>query len=698
MAASRVDVQVNRELRGGRRFLLASALVLAPILLLLIGGGLIFADLKIRAMAEARLATARNLVLTLVPAVTRLPEAERQAALGRIQLAGQFNYLVLADGQGRSLPGQNWPPEQALPPAMTSLSDVSFALDRFDGRVELGGVQAAYGVSLADYHLLSRQLWWQGALLGALAFGGILLGLFLMRLRLSLGLIQLLDGMARWASGEKLDKLAVPQGRIAGRLVRAFNDTLAAVSERLEALAKREARFRIISDSTWGLEAWFNRQGRLIWINASVERITGYSVQECMAARDLVELLVYDKDRAHTRAQALKAYHGEQSHTYELRLARKDGALVWVAMNWRALRDEHHRLTGLRVSVDDIQDRKQAELRLLETVAELRREQALKTLYLNRSDEALRRLRSLLDVMATGVLFCDVNGRVLLCNRAMLALMGLPPEENVSGVRVEVLAQNCRDRVLEPQVCEQKVQEAATGANVGPWDIRLRDGRILSGLVTTVEGRRSGSCLGRVWLFEDVTAQRANAERLAAQAHHDALTNLYNRRRFDEELGRMVSESRRRGVPLGLLIIDLDGFKPVNDQFGHLAGDEVLVTLARRVGAIVRRSELFFRLGGDEFAVLVMDGCAKHMAGLARRVGQCICELEWHFDGQLVTLSASLGIAIYPDHADNAEQLIARADHAMYQSKSAGRNTWRIYQPDPASPWAAPAELEQSHD
>lgn len=696
MAETRVDAQVSRELRGGRRFLLASALVLAPILLLLIGGGLKFADYKLRALAETRLSSVRNLVLRLTPPIMRMPADEQEAALAHVRLAGQLSYLALSDAQGRVLARQNWPENQPLPPALASLDELSFSADRFDAQAELGGVRVNYGVSLTDYHQLSRQLWWQGALLGCLAYGGILTGLFLMRLRLSLGLIQLLDGMARLANGEQKDKLAVPHGRIAGRLVRAFNDTLLAVEERLQALTKREARFRTIADSTWGLEAWFNRQGRLIWINASVERITGYSVQECMAARDLVDLLVYDKDRAHTRAQALKAYHGEQSHTYELRLARKDGALVWVAMNWRALRDDHHRLTGLRVSVDDIQDRKQAEMRLLETVAELRREQALKTLYLNRSDESLRRLRALLDVMAMGVLFCDVNNRVLHCNRAMLTLMGLPLDENVTGMRALALAQKCLDRLADPAACEQRVRDLAEGRADGAWDVHLKDGRIISGLTTTVEGRKAGSCLGRVWLFEDVTAQRANADRLAAQAHHDALTNLYNRRRFDEELTRMMSEARRRGVPLGLLIIDLDGFKPVNDQFGHLAGDEVLVTLARRVGAIVRRSELFFRLGGDEFAVLVMDGCARHMAGLARRVGQCVADQEWHFDGQTVKLSASLGIALYPEHADNAEQLIAHADQAMYESKAAGRNTWRIYHPDPTNPWTAPAGPHQA--
>jgi len=130
--------------------------------------------------------------------------------------------------------------------------------------------------------------------------------------------------------------------------------------------------------------------------------------------------------------------------------------------------------------------------------------------------------------------------------------------------------------------------------------------------------------------------------------------------------------------------MDLDGFKPINDEFGHQAGDEVLVTIAREVGGIVRRNEMFFRLGGDEFAVLAPEASEFEMVGLARRIANRIGELRFTFgSGRVSRLTASIGISLYPVHADVGEQLVAHADSAMYQAKAGGKNHWRIYR-DPS--------------
>ena len=140
----------------------------------------------------------------------------------------------------------------------------------------------------------------------------------------------------------------------------------------------------------------------------------------------------------------------------------------------------------------------------------------------------------------------------------------------------------------------------------------------------------------------------------------------------------MLADASRREVPLGLLAIDLDGFKPINDEFGHQAGDAVLVALASAVGDVVRRNEMFCRLGGDEFALLVPDTSTDELCELARRVLDVITGLRFEFAGRTVGLSASIGIAVYPQHATDAEDLIAVADQAMYFSKNAGRGRWTL--------------------
>lgn len=140
----------------------------------------------------------------------------------------------------------------------------------------------------------------------------------------------------------------------------------------------------------------------------------------------------------------------------------------------------------------------------------------------------------------------------------------------------------------------------------------------------------------------------------------------------------MLADGRRQGESVGLLAIDLDGFKPVNDRYGHQAGDEVLVRLATDVGAVIRRNEMFFRLGGDEFAILVPSAGAQELAELARRVGTTIAGLRFSFGAEAVSVSASIGIALGPRHENDSERLIGAADRAMYLAKAMGGNCWEF--------------------
>ena len=165
-------------------------------------------------------------------------------------------------------------------------------------------------------------------------------------------------------------------------------------------------------------------------------------------------------------------------------------------------------------------------------------------------------------------------------------------------------------------------------------------------------------------------------------AERDPLTGLYNRHRFNEELARMTAEAERHDSRVALLFFDLDDFKYINDTFGHRAGDAMLIRVAGEMAGQVRRNEIFARLGGDEFAILVPDISDETLRVLADRITQSIANVRFQFEGRSMRLTTSLGIALLPDHAGNAEDLIARADTAMYQAKEAGKNAWRIYRSD----------------
>ncbi len=524
--------------------------------------------------------------------------------------------------------------------------------------------------------------------LGALAMG-LLLGPLLLAARKSLRQASVVrQALEACAAGALPAKLPVAGGPDAANLTRAFNALGESLGPRLEGLRQGEARLAVLANVAYGIEAWLNPKGRLVWINDSVERLTGHAVRDCILAPDPVDLLVYEKDRRHVREALARALQGKGSETLDVRLQCTDGQVLWVGLDWLPLADvpgqqqgqQQGRPQGVRLSMSQIGARKQAEMKLLETVTELRRTQALHELYLRKSDEERQRLVALLDVLKMGVLLFDTDHRLVRCNQTFLQIMGFPLDENLVGVRDTVILERSAKLFAEPLRYRHRLEALKAGVeSASPFELRLTDGRLLAELTVPVPGATPGSLTGRVWLYEDVTESRQTAERLTHLADRDPLTNLLNRRRFHEDLERMLAESRRRNSPVGLLMLDLDGFKAINDTYGHHAGDEVLTTLANQVGGTVRRNEMFFRLGGDEFAILAPDSGEIEMIGLARRVSSLIVDMRWLFGGQENRVTASLGIAIYPRDAHSAEELVAHADHAMYQAKSSGRNAWVVY-------------------
>jgi diguanylate cyclase (GGDEF)-like protein/PAS domain S-box-containing protein len=200
--------------------------------------------------------------------------------------------------------------------------------------------------------------------------------------------------------------------------------------------------------------------------------------------------------------------------------------------------------------------------------------------------------------------------------------------------------------------------------------VRTRDGTLVDVDVVRRLAHEDASDR-RVWILRDVTTrERAEAE-LRQQALHDALTGLPNRTLLSDRLTSAISGAQRRNVALSVLLLDLDGFKEVNDTWGHHAGDLVLVEVATRLSGALRESDTAARLGGDEFVVLLPG---TPLAG-AVEAAQTLVELivaPIIVDGNSLTVGASIGIAAFPDDGRSAEVLLARADTAMYEAKRAG--------------------------
>ena len=192
----------------------------------------------------------------------------------------------------------------------------------------------------------------------------------------------------------------------------------------------------------------------------------------------------------------------------------------------------------------------------------------------------------------------------------------------------------------------------------------------------------------KIWLLksglECEIAMRREAElEIEYLAQHDTLTKLPNRRQLQKELGKLITKSQRKNEKFALLFIDLDGFKNVNDDLGHEAGDQVLKTVSQRLQNCIRSGDVVARHGGDEFIILLTDvdnalGFTDKLEMFVSEIGRPI--LWTAIDGDKEAhIGASIGVAMYPEHGQTVDALLSSADEAMYQSKHAGKNTFRYY-------------------
>ncbi len=499
---------------------------------------------------------------------------------------------------------------------------------------------------------------------------------------LTRGLRRLADASARLAAGDLSVRLPAArdvENDEIGKLGAAFNAMADALSSRIEALARGEAKFTAIADYSYDCELWADSSGKLIWINPRVQEMFGYTPEECLAAQDFPVPFVSEPDVHRTVRQIRLAVLGNTGNDFEFRARRKDGSTFWAAADWRPIFDNNQQNLGIRISIRDITTRKEAEQRLESTVTELREAQQVQKQYLDRAQDEHARLSALLGVMNIGILFVSTENRVVYCNPAFSRIWMIPAGTPVIGADPVVLLTESGCTLARPaEHTRHLLQPPQQGEPLTAFELPMADGRLVTQQSHAVEDA-FGKPVGRMWIFEDVTTERRNADQLVYLAERDALTGLYNRHRFNEEMGRMVADAQRGSSRVALLFFDLDEFKYINDTFGHRAGDATLIRVASEVGGQVRRNEIFARLGGDEFAILVPDISDEMLKILAERITRSIAQIRFQFEGQNLRLTCSCGIAIYPDHARNTEDLVARADAAMYQAKESGKNAWRIY-------------------
>jgi diguanylate cyclase (GGDEF)-like protein/PAS domain S-box-containing protein len=199
---------------------------------------------------------------------------------------------------------------------------------------------------------------------------------------------------------------------------------------------------------------------------------------------------------------------------------------------------------------------------------------------------------------------------------------------------------------------------------------------------------RQGQATGAVIVFRDVSAARAMVKQIAHMAEHDFLTGLPNRMLLSDRIGQAIAMAPRHSKKAALLFLDLDGFKQINDSFGHLVGDKLLQSVANRLQGSVRRTDTVCRFGGDEFVILLSEvQRIDDVATLARLILESVAKPH-PIDGHSLRVTGSLGVSLYPDDGADAASLLENADAAMYQAKEKGRKDYKFYVPPLNAPQA----------
>ncbi|MGZ5001407.1 MAG: EAL domain-containing protein, partial [Methylomonas sp.] len=276
-----------------------------------------------------------------------------------------------------------------------------------------------------------------------------------------------------------------------------------------------------------------------------------------------------------------------------------------------------------------------------------------------------------------GIMITDADGTIIDVNDTFIAITGYTREE-VLGRNPRLLSSGLQNREFYTALWDDLIENGYWYGEI--WN-RRKNGEVYALMLTISAVRDAHNTTQHyVALFSDITSLKEHEKQLEHIAHYDALTNLPNRVLLADRLRQAMSQAQRRNQRLAVVFLDLDGFKAINDNHGHDAGDQLLMLIAIRMKQALREGDTLARLGGDEFVAVLLDldDTEASIPMLTRLLNAAAQPL--HSGGLSLQVSASLGITFYPQQEDvDADQLLRQADQAMYQAKLAGKNRYHVF-------------------
>lgn len=467
--------------------------------------------------------------------------------------------------------------------------------------------------------------------------------------------IELGTGIARIRSPEDLATGVHVKGQDElSRLGGQINDMLERLQSTQANLAGSEERYRELVDSANDIIYTHDLHGNLTSANPATLRTYGYTVDE-ISQLNLADIV--DPDFLPTTLQKMQDMLSNPADTgaYQLLTYDKSGQPIWLEVSTRIVRRQSGAPEVHSIGRD--------------ITLRLQAEQALRL--------EKERFSILLHDLPLGVALITKDGRYDYVNARFVEMFGYTLEDLPTGkhwFRQAYPDAEHRAHVIQTWLAD--LEEAGPGeARVRTFTVRCKDQSdklIHFRAVAVQDGEQFVVC-------EDITERQRAEETIRQMAYHDPLTGLPNRALFNDRLEAALAHARRGNDRLAVLLLDLDQFKEINDGLGHSTGDQLLRAIGERLTALLRETDTVCRMGGDEFLILLTGiTVVEDVHKIAHRVLEAVRK-PFHIDGRELQVTTSLGVAIYPDDAEDLDSLIRQTDFAMYLAKELGRDNFQRF-------------------
>jgi diguanylate cyclase (GGDEF)-like protein/PAS domain S-box-containing protein len=432
-------------------------------------------------------------------------------------------------------------------------------------------------------------------------------------------------------------------------LVRDMTERKSVEAELRAAKERIELVYDVIPSAIFTVDA----KGLVTTFNKKAEEITGFKAEEVIGK----PCKTFALQPCATSCGLLSPKVKKPLNNRECTIRRKDGEIRTISKNLDVLSDSDGNMIGGVESFEDITERKQA----METLR-----------------ESERRFRDMLENVNLVALMVDQKGNIAFCNDFFLNLTGWEWAEVIGRNWFDTFVPETNREAIRRQILDSITSEKSDIST--QYDIMTRDGELrtisFSGSMLRSPG---GDVIGIASIGEDITERRRAEERVNYLAYYDSLTDLPNRVLFNDRLSLAMAHAHRNEDLLGLMYLDLDSFKTINDTLGHAVGDQLLKLVAERLSKSMREGDTVARLGGDEFVMLLPQvGSADDLPKVAEKVIEAL-KPPFTVDGQELHITTSIGISVYPYDGKDIESLLKNAEVALYRAKEQGRDNYQLY-------------------